>query len=102
MIVLKIYQANLTSTFSGGIQAIVLAIFSPPFMAGAFATIVSFFRVFRNAQGDDQSDPQARLETCRELIMEAIQACVMYPAIILNFLGVHLQLNPEQDVVRDY
>ena len=102
VIVLKIYQATFTSIFSGGIQAIVLAIFSTPSIANAFAAIVLPLRVFRDAQGNDQSDSQARLKTCRELIMKAIEACVMYPAILLNFLRLRLHLDPGQDAVRDY
>lgn len=100
MIVLKVSQVRLKTLFSGSIKTIVLAILSTPFTTNAFATVVITFRAFSDAREEDWSDPQALLETYRKLIMKAIEACMLYPAILLNFLKARLQLDSGQNTVR--
>ncbi|KAF9791221.1 hypothetical protein BJ322DRAFT_436637 [Thelephora terrestris] len=104
VVVLKVSQTRSKSLLSGGTQAIVLAIFSTPSSTNVFATVVLIFRAFYDARAEDQSDPQACLETHRILIMNVIEACVLYPAIVFNFIEARVHLDPQQntlDIVYD-
>lgn len=98
VIVLKISQARLSNSLSSGTQGIVLGIFSTPF---AFISAVFISRVIRGAQTGSQLDPQAQHWEIRGLVMEVIEASVLYPAIVLNVLKARSEFDAEQDVVSD-
>lgn len=99
MIVLKISQAKLSGFLSGGIQGIVLGVFSTPFVTRLFVTVVFISGLFRGARTGNELDPQPREGEIHELMMEVIEASVLYPAIILNVLEAHSESDAEQKIV---
>jgi hypothetical protein len=101
VIVMKVSQIKSVDLFPGGTRTAALVIFATPFTTSAIATAAFISRVFGGAQPEDQSDPQVRLETYRGLIMKVIEACVLYPAILLNLLRMFPQIDSEQNAVRE-
>lgn len=98
VIILKISRAKLASPLSGGTQGIVLGIFSTPFLNRVFLTAVFISRAVRGVQTGNQSEPQAHWDI-REPIMEAIEASVVYPTILLNILKAHSEFHVERIIV---
>jgi hypothetical protein len=102
VIVLKFSRAKLAGFLSGGAQGIVLGIFSTPFLTRVFLTAVFISRAVRGGQTGNQLDPQGGLGEIREAILEAIEASVVYPAILLNDLKAHSEFEVERDTVSDF
>ena len=99
MIVFRVSQVRLTDLLSGGTQAIVLAIFAAPITTRNLLTFMFVFETFQDLRTKDQLDQQAYLEAHREQVMKAIEAWVVYPAILLNFLKTHLQFETGGNLV---
>jgi hypothetical protein len=63
-----------------------------------FVSVIFISRVFRNAQKENQLDPRTRWQI-RGLIMVAIEASVLYPAILLNVLKARSKSSAERTTV---
>ena len=107
MIVLKLSRTNLTALISilNDSRTVVVLTFFIPLITNVSGTAMLIFRDLwgaQNAQTKKKLDPQARWEIYRELIMKVIEACVLYPAILLNALEALSQLNSRENKVNNF
>jgi len=90
-----------SASISGGIRAIVLAIFCTPLVTYVCVTVVVIFRILRAALIDNQLDSQAHWDAYRGVMINVIEGCVVYPAILLNIIRAHSQGYGSQNAVSD-
>ena len=85
---------------SGGIQAVVLAVFSASLASYVCVTGAVIFRICK-VQTDSRLAPQAHFDAYHGSVTDAIGGCALYQVILLHILRAFSQPHDGQNVVSD-